>query len=59
MLHFIEKGGIIMKRSLLSLLREKGVAKMDIMRISVGGFRNISTTQLLFENSITAFVELI
>ena len=59
MLHFIEKGGIIvMKRSLLSLLREKGVAKMDIMRISVGGFRNISTTQLLFENSITAFVGL-
>ena len=31
---------------------------MDIMRISVGGFRNISTTQLLFENSITAFVGL-
>lgn len=46
-----------MKVSLLSIYNLQGVKKMEILNISVGGFRNIRKTKLNFD-SITALVGL-
>ena len=58
MLHFVKRGGIIiMKLGMVELLMLQGVANMDIKRIKVCGFRNITEVNLCFDN-ITALVGL-
>ena len=58
MLHFVEKGGIIrMKVSMLDLFNLQGVRQMEILNITVGGFRNIKRLKLDFD-TITALVGL-
>lgn len=57
-LHFIEKGGTIqMKGSMLDLFNLQGVKQMEILNITVGGFRNIKRLKLDFD-TITALVGL-
>lgn len=57
-MQYIEKGGIIsMKLKLLNLFDFQGVENMDIVKISVGGFRNITDVKLELD-SITALVGL-
>lgn len=58
MLHFVVKGGIInMLNILCFLFKKKKEMSMEILKINVGGFRNISSTSLSL-NKITALVGL-
>lgn len=58
MLHFVKKGGkIYMKAGLNDLYNLQGVKKMEILNISIGGFRNIRKLKIDFD-SITALVGL-
>lgn len=47
-----------MKIGLLGLINQKEVKQVEITKIRVGGFRNISDVELNFENSIISFVGL-
>lgn len=47
-----------MKLGLLSLFHLKGVNQMEITKIAIAGFRNISNLEINFDNSITSFVGL-
>ncbi len=58
MLHFVKKGGnIYMHKKLQDIIVMQGVENMEILNITVGGFRNISKIKLHFDN-ITALVGL-
>lgn len=58
MLHFKKKGDkIYMKTKMFNLFSLQGVKKMEILNITVGGFRNIKKVKLNFD-SITALVGL-
>ena len=58
-MHFVKKGGTItLKIGLLGLINQKEVKQVEITKIRVGGFRNISDVELNFENSIISFVGL-
>lgn len=58
MLHFSKKGGkITMRARMIDLCALQGAKKMEILNITVGGFRNIRNVKLDFD-SITALVGL-